>query len=62
MLPEMQNPGVQAGALGNQLVGWLRSPSTASDWRAQMLASRFYPSPWMARDMAWPSFGESCND
>ena len=60
--PDMQNAGVEPGVSRNQLGGWLHSPSTASDWRAQMLASRFCLSPWMARDMAWLCFGEGCND
>ena len=51
-----------APASRNQLGGWLHSPSTASDWRAQMLAARFCLSPWMARDMARLCFGEGCND
>lgn len=60
---EMQNPGDGlAGASRNQLGGWLHSPSTPSDWRAQMLASRFCLSPWMARDLAWLCFGEGCHD
>lgn len=63
MAAHMQNPGWQAGASHNQLGGWLHSPSTVSDWRAQMLAARFCLSPWMALDMAWPCFGEGqCND
>ena len=62
MAPDMQNPGVQAGASRNQLVGWLQTSLTASDWRAQMFASRFCLSPWMARDMARLCFGEARND
>lgn len=62
MAAHMQNPGGQAGASRNQLGGWLHSPSTVSDWRAQMFAARFCLSPWMARDMARLCFGEDCND
>lgn len=58
MAAKMQNPGRQAGASRNQLVGWLHSPSTVSDWRMQMLAARFCLSPWMARFR----YGEDCND
>lgn len=61
--PEMGNPGDGfAGASRNQLGGWLHGSHTASDLRAQMLASRFCLSPWMARDMARLCFGEGCND
>jgi hypothetical protein len=46
-----------------RLLGGPSQPSlTASDWRAQMLASRFCLSPWMARDMALLCFGEAAND
>lgn len=63
MVAHMQNPGVQARASRNQLCGWLHPPLTASDWRAQMLASRFCLSPWMVQDMARLCFGEGrCND
>ena len=62
MAAHMQNPGWQAGASRNQLGGWLHLSLIASDRRAQMLASRFCLSPWMARDMAHLCFGEGCND
>lgn len=64
MAAKMQNPDWQAGASRDLLcVGWSHSPFTASEWRAQMLASRFCLSPWMARDMARLCFGEGrCND
>ena len=62
MTSQMENAGRQPGVLCNQLGGWLHSPSTASDWRAQMLAARFCLSPWMARDMARLCFGEGCRD
>lgn len=62
MAAHMQNPGGQAGASRNQLVGWLHSPSTASDRQTQLIASRICLSPWMARDMARLCFGEGCND
>ena len=60
MLAHMQNPGGQAGASRNQLDGWLHPSLTASDWQAQMLASRFCLSPSMAR--AQLCFWEGCND
>ena len=63
MAAQMPNPGaVNAGASRNQLGGWLHSFSTAPERRAQMLASRFCLSPWMAQDMAWLCFGEGRDD
>lgn len=58
MTSQMENAGRQPGVLCNQLGGWLHSRSTASDWQAQTLSSRFCLSPWMARDMARLCFGE----
>mgnify|MGYP003630977564 CR=1 FL=1 len=57
-----QNPGGQAGASRNQLDGWLHPSIIASDRQAQMPASIFSLSPWMARDMARLCFGEARND
>ena len=62
MAAHMRNAGGQPGVSRNQLGGWLHSPSTASERRAQMLASRFCLSPWMARDMARLCFGEGCRN
>ncbi len=62
MSPHMQNPGQAPRASRNQLGGWLHSSPTASEWRAQMLATRFCMSPWMARDIARLCFGEGRND
>ena len=63
MVPDMQNPGWRAGALRNQLGGWLRPFPTASNCRAQMLATQFRLSPWLALDMALLCFWEGrCND
>jgi hypothetical protein len=62
MAAHMQNPGWQAGASRNQLGGWLHSSLTASDWRAQLIASRFCLSPSRARDVARLCFGEATND
>lgn len=60
--PKMQNPGgCIAGASRNQLGGWLHSPSTPLDWRAQILATRFAISPWLAQDMTVLAFGEDGN-
>ncbi len=58
MAAHIRNAGGQPGVSRNQLGGWLHSPSTASDWRAQMLAARFRLSPWLALDMARLCFGE----
>jgi hypothetical protein len=59
----MQNPGDGlAGASRNQLGRWLHCSSTARDWQAQILTSRFCLSPWMAHDVARLCFGEVCND
>ena len=62
MAPDMQNPGWQAGASRNQLGGWLHPFPIASDCRAQLLATRFRLSPWLAMDMARLCFGEGCNN
>ena len=56
--PDMQNGGLHPAVPRNQLGGWLHSPSTASDCRAQMLTTRFRLSPWLAMDMARLCFGE----
>lgn len=57
--PEMRNPGLAPRATRDLLLcGWSLSPSTASGWQAQMLASRFRLSPWLAQDYAQLCFGE----
>lgn len=62
MTAHMQNPGVPAGASRDHF-GWRSHPSlTASDLRAQILASRFSLSPWMAREVSRLCFGEAGND
>ena len=63
MVSEMENPGASnAGASHNQLGGWLHCSLTPSDRQAQIVASRFCLSPWMAKDVAWLCFGEGGND
>lgn len=62
MKPQMQNPGWQAGASLSLCRGSLCPSITGSDLQAQMLASRFCLSPWMARDLARLCFGEGCHD
>jgi hypothetical protein len=60
MVAQMQNPGLTPRVSRIQLGGWLHLPHTASDQRAQMLASRFRLSPWMAQDVARLCFEEVC--
>lgn len=63
MTSQMENAGRQPGVLCNQHGGWLHPSLTASERQAQLLASRFHLSCWMARDMARLCFGEGrCND
>lgn len=65
MRPQKQNPGVQARASRDLLcVGWSQNFNTASQRQAQLLATRFRLSRWMAQDMARLCFGEegSAND
>ncbi len=53
MSAQMQNPGVQARASRDLLCGdWSQPLPISSGWQAQLLASRFCPSLWMARDVA----------
>jgi len=50
MALHVQNPSWRAGASRDLLCGgWSQPSPTASDWQAQMLASRFCLSPWIAR-------------
>ena len=62
MAANMRNAGVQPGVSRNQLVGWLLPSLTATEWQAQLLASRFVLSPPLARDVARLWFGEGAND
>jgi hypothetical protein len=63
MAAHMRNAGEQPGVSRNQIYDWLHFQSTASDWQAQALSSRFCLSPWMARDIARLCFGKGgCND
>ena len=57
MSPEMQNPGVQAGASRNQLGGWLRPSLTLSAYRAQHLISTYDMRPELAALVASLAFG-----
>ena len=58
MISEMQNPGLAPRASRNQLGRWLHVSLNATDCQAQIVASRFSLSPWMARDLARLCFGE----
>jgi hypothetical protein len=58
----MQNPGWQAGASRDLLGGWSRPLDTHSDWRAQLLASRYSLSPSMAQLVSSQAFGEARHD
>ena len=49
MTPNMQNPAGQGGASRDMLGGSSHSSSTALNWRAQRLASRFSLSPPIAQ-------------
>ena len=58
----MQNPAVQGGASRNQLGGWLHPSNTQTDWRAQLLVSRFRLSSAMAREVSAHFYGEGRDD
>ena len=63
MATHTKNPGLAPRAsLRNQLRRWLHKPSTSNERRAQMIATRFNLSPWLARDVAQLCFGEGRND
>ena len=58
----MQNPAVQGGASRNQLVGWLHSLNTQTDWQAQLLVSQFRLSSAMAGEVSAHFYGEGRDD
>jgi hypothetical protein len=58
----MQNPAVEGGASRNQLGGWLQPFNTQTDWRTQLLVSRFALSPAIARAVSAHFYGEARND
>jgi hypothetical protein len=58
----IQNPGRQPRASRDCFGGPSLPFYIASGWQAQILASRFCLSPWMARETARLCFGEGCND
>jgi hypothetical protein len=56
----VQNPGWRAGASRDLVSGsGSLSSFTATDWRAQILASRLCLSPLMAHEVARLCFGEA---
>ena len=62
MISEMQNPGLAPRASRNQLGCWLHPFNTQTEWRTQLLASRFGLSPAMARAVSAHFYGEGRND
>jgi len=62
MAAQMQNPGLAPRASRDCCGGRSHPLFTALECRAQMFASRFCLSPWMAHDLARLCFGESRND
>lgn len=62
MVAHMQNAGVQPGVSRNQLGGWLPPFNTQTDWRTQLLVSRFSLSPAMAQAVSAHFYGEARND
>jgi len=57
-MPHKENPGVGTGA-SSSLYGYCSHQfHTATSRQAQILASRFSLSPWLARDIARLCFGE----
>lgn len=56
-MPDMQNPGGQAGASRDQFLDWSPRSSNPSSLPAQMLAKRFRMTPWLARDLAALIYG-----
>ena len=59
---EMQNPGLAPRASRECSGGPSHISTTPWRWREQALVSRFGLSPWMAREVSWLCFGESCDD
>lgn len=62
MAPNMQNPGVQAGASRDQFGGRSQLPFIAPGWRWQLIASRYRLPSSMARQVDWHCFGEGGGD
>jgi len=58
----MQNAGLHPSVSRNQLGGWLHPFNTQSDWRTQLLVSRFSLSPTMAREVSAHFYGEARDD
>ncbi len=62
MTPKKQNPGMQAGASRIQLVGCLQNSLTSTDWRSQLIASRYCLPPATALAISRELFGEVSYD
>ena len=59
---QKQNPDDGfAGASRNQLGSWLHGSLTASDWRVQILTTRYCVAPSLAQDVAQLCFEEVCD-
>ena len=59
MMPDMQNPGGQAGASRDCFGGPSHPFTTDLDWRTQLVASRYCLLPTMAREVSELLFGVS---
>jgi hypothetical protein len=53
----MRAPDMQAGVSRDRFGGWSQLPSSASDWRTQLIASRYALAPGMARAVKGLVFG-----
>lgn len=57
-----QTPPLEGGAGRDLLGGWSHPLNIVSDWRAQLVASRYSLSPSMARQISLLLFGEGSHD
>lgn len=62
MADQMQNPGLAPRASRDCFAGPSHHSLTGAGWQAQMLASRFCLSRWMAQDLAQLCFGGCCHE
>ncbi len=62
MAAHMQNPGLPPRVSRDCFAGPSHPSLTATAQRVQMLGSRFALSPWLAQDLSWLCFGESCDE
>ena len=61
-MADMKNPAVEGGASRDMLGGSSLYFFTLTHQREQWLLSRFYLSPWVAREVSSPYFGERAHD